>query len=244
MKQVLLLFIFALFISHSYAQDDRLETTQAGRTNSESMTSGENMYGSVRTFDRRYQGVDGSPYYSDVFSKGTIWMKNGGIKKDVATVLNLSDNQLEVSMNGVINTIALKLVDRFELLDSVGITREFEVRSLVTDKGETEVFALEKVYRDKSILYKQYYKEFRAADYQGAYSSDTRKDQYIDRVKYYVQASGRPTFTSVRLSRSSWSKVLDIQKNAVKTFLKKEGLKMEDEQDAIALLRYYDSLFK
>ncbi|MEL7533952.1 MAG: hypothetical protein AAFN10_21765, partial [Bacteroidota bacterium] len=224
MKQVSLLFIFALFFSFCYSQNESLQETQAGRTNTESLTSGENMFGSVRTFDSRYEGVEGSPYYSNIFAKGTIWMKNGGIKQEVATVLNLSENQLEVSMNGVINTIPLKLVDRFELLDSMGINRQFEVRSLVTEKGESEVMALEKIYADKSILYKQYFKEFREADYQGAYSSNNRKDQYIDRVKYFVQAAGRPIFTNVRLSRSSWSKALDIQKSAVKTFLKKEDL--------------------
>ncbi|MEM6345134.1 MAG: hypothetical protein AAF927_14680 [Bacteroidota bacterium] len=244
MKQLSLLLLTVVFFSYCYSQNDPIEKTQAGRTNTESLTSGENMYGSVRTFDRRYQGVEGSPYFSNLFSKGTIWMKNGGIKKDVAAVLNLSESQIEVSMNGVINTIPFKLIDHFELLDSMGINRQFEVRSIVTEKGESEILALEKIYRGKSILYKQYYKEFRAATYQGAYSSDQRKDQYIDRSRYYVQAAGSPVFTSVRLSRSSWTKALETQKNEIKTFLKKEGLKMEQEQDAIAILRYYDSLFQ
>ncbi|MFK7925840.1 MAG: hypothetical protein AB8H47_28080 [Bacteroidia bacterium] len=244
MKHLSLLFILGLFsFSYCYSQNAQVNSGQEGINNTQSMTSGDNMYGSVRTFDNRYEGVEGSPYFSETFRRGTIWLKNGGVKEDVILVFNLSANQLETQVNGMITKISLRIVDRFEMEDSMGINRQFEVRTLVTDKGESEPMALEKLYAAKSLLYRQYYKEFREADYKGSYSSDQRKDQYIDRIKYYTQLFGEPTFTSVRLSRASWQKALSSQKSAIKTYLKQEGLKMEQEAEAVQLLRYFDSLY-
>ena len=243
MKHLSLLIILGLFsLSYCYSQNAQANTGQEGISNTQSMTSGENMYGSVRTFDNRYEGVEGSPYFSETFRLGTIWMKNGGVKEGVVLVFNQDANQLETQMNGMITKISLRIVDRFEIEDSMGINRQFEVRTLVTEKGKSEPMALEKLYVGKSLLYRHYYKEFRKADYKGSYSPDQRKDQYIDRMKYYVQLAGEATFTSVRLSRASWQKALSSQKSSIKTYLKREGLKIEQEAEAVQLLRYFDSL--
>ena len=245
MKHLLLLFILGLFsFSYCYPQNEQVNSSQSEADNIRSISTRSIMSGSVRTFDNRYEGVKGSPYFSEIFSRATVWMKNGGVKEDVILVLNLSTNQLEVQMIGGIIKIPLRIVDRFEMKDSLGIDRQFVVKTLLTEKGESKPMALEKLYQGKSVLYRRCYKEFRKANFNGPYPSNQNSDRYLDRVKYYLKPAGNAIFSDVRLNRNSWQKALSSQKSSVKAYLRQESLDIEEEQEAIQLLNFYDSLFE
>ncbi|MFK7925841.1 MAG: hypothetical protein AB8H47_28085 [Bacteroidia bacterium] len=245
MKHLLLLFMLGLFsFCYCYSQNAQVNSDQTEAKNLQSITTRNIMNGSVHTFDYRNETVEGSPYFSEIFRLGTVWMKNGGVKEDIILVFNLGKNQLETQMNGMFIKIPLRIVDRFEIEDSLGVNRHFVVRTLQTEKGESKLMPLEQLYRGKSILYRRIYKEFRKVNHDGSYPSNQGPDQYLDRVKYYLKPAGDLIFSSVRLNRSSWEKVLSNQKSAVKAYIRQESFDIEVEQEAIQLLSYYDSLFE
>ncbi|MEL6652878.1 MAG: hypothetical protein AAFQ87_18915 [Bacteroidota bacterium] len=201
-----------------------------------------NPYAQISTFDDRYEGVEGTPYWDDYFYQGSVWMNNGGTKEDIPIVLNIHERQIETILNSMLHVIPFSLVDSLVMQDSTGQQHIFLMRQINTDKGQREAALVQCLYQGKSTFYKVYEKVFREADYQGPYSSDQRKDVYRDEIKYFFRLGDDTSFQRVRLNRSSCLKALESQKAALKTYIKQEKLGLEEEQELVQLLGYFDRL--
>ena len=50
--------------------------------------------------------------------------------------------------------------------------------------------SIDSVFFQSTLKNSKNFKEFKAADYGGAYSADRRYDEYIDRYDYYISVKG------------------------------------------------------
>lgn len=232
--------LFALFCVLGLYSQNTVATTKD--RNIVGLGGESNPYAQISTFDDRYEGVEGSPYWEEYFFQGSVWMNNGGEKEDIPIVLNLHERQIETILNNMLHVIPFNLVDSLVMEDSTGKKHKFLVRQINTEKGPTQATLIQCLYQGNSTLYKVYEKVFREADYEGAYSADQRQDVYRDEIKYYLRLGDETVFQRLRFNRSSCLKALESQKSVVKTYIKQENLRLEEESEIIQLLGYFDGL--
>ena len=90
-------------------------------------------------------------------------------------------------------------------------------------------------------MLKRITKTFRQADYKNLYSIDVRYDAFRDVFSYYLLKSDQ-TLTKLKLSGKSIIDVLGDRQDDLKAFIKQENLNFKTENDAILLVKRYDSL--
>ncbi|MEL6652879.1 MAG: hypothetical protein AAFQ87_18920, partial [Bacteroidota bacterium] len=190
----------------------------------------------IVTFDQGYKGVQGSPYLSEYFSRGTIWLRNGGSKDNLPMVLNLYERKVEISLKGIMQYVPYSVIDSFVLEDSLGQQRQFQVQTILTSKKVLEDQLLEKIYEGESLLYRVHIKNFSEANYEGTYSRNQHFDRFDDEFRYYLRLGEAGNFQRIRLKQKSCLRALHSQKSAVKTYIKQEKLRLEDEAEIIQLL--------
>ena len=97
------------------------------------------------------------------------------------------------------------------------------------------------LYKGKTALLKRISKAFKQADYKNPYSNDVRFDAFRDVFSYYLLKPDQ-TLTKVKLSDKSLIDALGDRKDELKAFVKQENLSFKTDNDAIQLVKKYDSM--
>ncbi len=100
---------------------------------------------------------------------------------------------------------------------------------------------LQVLYNDSSILYKRYFKEFREADYGGAYSQDRRYDEYHDRHSYYLKTADNE-LQMLKPKKNSILEIMEGKSDEVEKYIKKEKPDLKTEEGLIQVINFYDKL--
>lgn len=174
MKTVQLLFLLLFTCMFSMAQ--QLEGVE-GQTNLQ-MLGGSSM--TARTFDARYQGVDGYPTLFEKFVTGVIETSDGKKVKCPQINYDVYADEVIVVQNRQELIISNELVKSFILNN--GITAVSFIKHSI-ESGKTGYYQV-LVDGDFQLL-KKNLKTFLKADYQGAYSADRRQDEFKDNADYY-----------------------------------------------------------
>ena len=140
----------------------------------------------LRTKSADAYGTMGTPYVFKDFKKGNIFYTNKMRVDDKLINYDCYNDRLEYTAGESIYLLNASQIDYFEIFPGQDSTMLF--KQVFIEKLNKRIF-MEVLYNKNSILCKRYYKEFRAADYGGAYSQDRRYDEYHDRQSYYIKTA-------------------------------------------------------
>lgn len=195
--------------------------------------------------DARYEGQHGSPYFLPGWSNGQVSLRDGRQYKDVPLKFDAYRQALLLlrpkSGNDSI-IIDRQTVNRFLLTTSNGQPYLFSryPSAKVTDNDVKDGYFLI-LYEGKTALLKRIAKTFKPADYKGGYSADIRYDSYGDAFSYYLLKPDQ-TLTKIKLSKKAFLDAMSDKESGLKAFIDQQKLSFKSEEDAITLVKQYDSL--
>lgn len=258
MKSILLTVLLALSVAGVQAQTrDSTKASPARQANPNDRRNGYETYqstgqivgsgpnGMINTIDHRYEGLRGTPYFLPNWIKGQVEMTAGQNYTSVPLKFNAYQQQLVMLRTWAGNDSILVdpgQVKRFTLTNADGQTyvfRRYPTASTTDETLKNGYFLV--LYEGKSVLLKRVTKVFKKADYKNPYANNVRYDEFRDAFSYYVLKPDQ-TLTKVKLSDKSIIDALGDRKDALKGFVKQENLVVKTENDAILLLKKYDSL--
>lgn len=258
MKSLFLAAFASIIFVHSFAQTvdstkarpARQSTTNDQRSGYEIFQStgqivGANPYTMINTIDHRYEGLRGSPYFLTDWNKGQIEVVSGKNYKDVPIKFDAYRQHLILLRTGATNDsiiVNASQVKSFQFASNDGAFYVF--RRYPTAKADDEnlkegYFLV--LYQGKSALLKRIAKTFRKADYKNPYANDIRYDEFRTVSTYYLLKPDQ-TMVKVKLSDKTIEDALGDHKDELKAFVKQEKLVVKNEDDAIQLIKKYDSL--
>jgi hypothetical protein len=192
--------------------------------------------------DELYEGIKGTPYLFDTWREGNIFLKDSSLIRDINIKYNVyTDDVLYLNSTSVDSLIIDRhRIDAFEIHgDSIADLLLFRDISLKPGSKDKGTFA-RVLYNGKTKLLIKYIKVFIKADYKGAYTAGRRYDEYTDNSQYYIIKDNE--LNRIKLNKKAIIKVLADRENEIKSFIEKEGADLNNENDVITLLEYYDSL--
>ncbi|AKD56774.1 hypothetical protein [Spirosoma radiotolerans] len=252
-----LLHLTVVFLSLSIGHAQTRDTTKANSSTPLNQRNGYETYQStnqivgagpnsmVNTIDTRYEGLKGTPYFLPDWIKGQVEMTTGKNYTNVPLKFNAHKQQLILLRTGAGNDsiiVDANQVKRFTLNSNDGQAYVFERLPMAktSDQALKDGYFLV-LYAGKNALLKRVAKTFKSADYKNPYASDVRYDAYQNAFSYYLLKPDQ-TLTKVKLSDKSIIDALGDRKDDLKAFVKQENLTFKTDNDAILLIKKYDSL--
>ncbi|GAB3531795.1 hypothetical protein GCM10027443_14660 [Pontibacter brevis] len=198
----------------------------------------------VRTYDNRYEGVKGTPFFREDWNKATITNKNT-VYRNVDVKYNVYENVLlyrsDDEKEFVLNP---SKVDSFVLTDSKtkkGYTFK-QVPALATqDVKLLSQFVVVLHEGEKVQLVMVPEKAFVKADFKGAYSSGKTYDELVDSQSFYLIGSDK-TVNKVKLNKKSLLKALPDKKDKVQDYAASNNLNLNSGEGWAKALAYYETL--
>lgn len=188
---------------------------------------------SVQTFDNRYEGIKGSPYVFEDFLKGTV------------TINKVVYDELYLNIDAYNNIVLFKRnpsdqekafnnskIEKFTVERENGTVKQFEL--ILNETREYTICEI--LFSGKSKHYKTYSKTIIKADYQGAYSSNKRYDEFDEIVRYFVDG------VLYKNNLKGITGVYPTYAAEIKKFVKDNNLKLNLDGDLIKLLAFIDTL--
>ncbi len=196
--------------------------------------------GSVQTFDNRYEGTKGTPYVSEAWIPGEIYMKtkNRVVVKEMN--YNCYDNEvafLDPATKSV-RLINKNTIDFFYLLNS----SDTMLFVPIEPENDGEFLFARVLYKGGSMVYKRYEKEFVRANYEGGYSADRKYDEFADKSSLYFRKHDDQLYYKAKKSKKQILEAFPDAENEISAYIKAGKLNMKNEEDVVKLLKYYDSL--
>jgi hypothetical protein len=196
--------------------------------------------GNVQTFDNRYEGTKGTPYVSETWYPGEIFLKskNRFVVKEMN--YNCYDNELAFldPATKAIRLINKFTVDFFYFLNG----SDTLLFAPIEPENDGEFLFAQVLYKGGSMVYKRYQKEFVRANYEGGYSADRKYDEFADKSSLYFSKHNDQLFYKVKKSKKQILEAFPDAENEISAYLKAEKLDLKREEDVVKLLKYYDSL--
>lgn len=162
-------------------------------------------------FDTRYEGVRGTPLLFETWKVGTIKVKdNEQAITPVKLNINLEKQIAAVCyLNGSIGILPGNRLEYLSFDSSEGPQRFIVLPGNLVDptrNGDLRFYAL--LHKgDRFTFLKYISREFRKADYKGAYSTQVRYDEYVEETQYFLRLDEGP-YVKVRLRSSAIEKQL------------------------------------
>jgi hypothetical protein len=213
-----------IFFEGALLQAQVLEGLE-GQTNLQ-MVGGSGL--SARTFDNRYDGVDGFPTFVKDFVKGRIMMNKEQVVKIDNMNYDVFNDEIFVIRGGKELVVSRDMVHSF-VMDVNGTPFTFYKKK--SKEGKVGYYQI--VTTGKFSLFIKHTKVFRKADYQGAYSANRTKDEFTNEQKFYWSKGD----SNLILLKNKKSLISGLGDSAAKAelFIKVNNLKM-DSQDHLSLL--------
>lgn len=186
---------------------------------------------SARTFDNRYDGVDGFPTLVKDFVKGRIVMSKDQVLKADNMNYDVFNDEIFVLKSGKELVVSRNTVTSFEM-DVNGVTLTFSKQK--NNEGEVGYYQI--LTQGKFSLFIKYKKVFRKADYKGAYSANRTKDEFTDEQKFYWSKGD----SNLMVLKNKKSLLSELGENADKAelFIKENKLKTDTQDDLLRLFQY------
>ncbi len=192
----------------------------------------------LRTKSAGAYGIIGTPYVFEDFKQGNIFYSNK-LRVD-GKLLNYDcyNDRWEYSAANSVYLLNSSQIDYFEIFP--GQDRTMLFKQVFVEKLKKHVF-LQVLHNEKSTLYKRYFKEFKEADYGGAYSQDRRYDEYHDRHSYYLKTADNELHM-LKPKKKSALEIMEDKSDELEKYIKNKKPDLKTDDGLIQLIRFYDSL--
>ncbi|MFZ4428055.1 MAG: hypothetical protein ACOYOO_12915 [Saprospiraceae bacterium] len=169
-------------------------------------------------FDTRYEGVRGSPLLFETWKEGTIKIKgNDQVITPVKLNINLEKQVAAVYyQNGSIGLLPGNRLEYLSFEAPEGQQRFILLPANLVDPARNSDLRFYGLLHegDRFTLLKYISREFRKADYKGAYSTQVRYDEYVEEIQYFLRLEDGP-YVKVRPRASAIAKQLAAWKLAL-----------------------------
>ncbi len=192
----------------------------------------------LRTKSAGAYGTKGSPYVFSDFTKGNLYYANQQRVSNIMLNYDCHNNQLLYVSEGSTYLLNKDQIDFFEAFtggDTVMLFNQVFVEQL-----KKRIF-MRVLYNENSILYKRYFKDFKEADYGGAYSQDRRYDEYHDREAYYIK-TGEKDHQPLKPRKKSLLEVMQDKAGKMEKYFKQEKPDLKTDDGLVQAIRYYDRI--
>jgi hypothetical protein len=216
------------------------ENTIDGQQNLEAISNGD-INGIARTYNNRYQGIQGSPYWLDTWYEGRIFLS----KDTIQTTVKYDGYADELVMRNRAgdSVLAAKVaVKGFEILQNnkVYYFSKFD-QSYMLEGQKLRPTYLRILVTGTHTIGIRHGKRLLPADYQGAYNANRPYDQLIDEQSYYYIHT-----TELQKFKPNKKQVLALlsgeTQTAAERFIKAEKLSFNNDEDLIRLFEYLNAL--
>ena len=193
----------------------------------------------ITSFDDRYRGVKGTPFLFDNWNEGSLRMRyvdnQISVVDEVKIKMNVHNTHIFANPKGSNQVLELnRAVDQISLyLDKD--TMHYQIMRIDDQKRITEIMVQAKIN-----LIKVHYKEFKKADYTGAYSTGKTYDEYRTENSYYVQYFEE--LHKVKNSRKFWIGLFPGWGDKIKEYYKNNSTK--GEEFIIGMVNYISDLLE
>lgn len=183
--------------------------------------------------------VNGNPYLNESFMPGILELHDGSVSEQVPMRFNIADDTFELIFNN--DTLALNQPLKVNRIYYNGAVYIFDLAMRDNHERKYNGFFQVLVEGDFSLYVKKAkeieYDNF-VSNYQGG--SGTKEYYYVDKLSYIGRFKGRTGF--LINSKRELLKYLAEKKPSIKTYFKNQKIKVKNEDDLIALVKYYNSL--
>ncbi|GAA4297862.1 hypothetical protein [Nibribacter koreensis] len=202
-----------------------------------------------QTFDNRYEGVRGTPFFMDAWLPGSILIKknNSGATeefKNLKLKYDVHGNQLAAVVSETKDTILINanIISSFKV-EIPPYTNPVEFRTFTAarslDAQLVDVF-FAVLHDGHNKLLKSVTKRFVKANFKGGYSAGNSYDELVEEAQYYLLNDDRMVKT--KLTRKALVEALPAQQEKIKAYITSQKLAMNSEADFISVLAHLDAL--
>jgi len=234
-KTIFITAVLLFIVSVSLAQQP---TGQDAFVNSLNLGGQSNV---ARTWDDRYEGVKGTPYFKNVWQNAQITSMEGKVYNNVPLKYDVYSNLLVIknSKGDSISTETANVKEFTWIGTGLTFVREPLLDNTTDIKNFGRFYQL--LFRgEKTTLLKNHRKEILKADYQGGYNANRRYDELIDETDYYLKKGSQ--IEKIKLNEKNILKSTADKEKELRDFIKKQKLNLKNETDVVKLLQHYETL--
>ncbi len=198
--------------------------------------------GVIRKFDNRYEGVKGTPFYFDLWTKGNLELVDGRRIENLQLKYNAYEDELLMNKprEGAIY-LQKEIIKAFSLIDTKTNTEVIFVKYR-HPKKETEFKFYRLIYDGTITLFEVLKVVFEEADFHGGYSKDKRFDEFKKYSIYYYYTDSDPHPKKLKTSPSGVSKIFPNQNTEIKVYIAEQNLDCKNESDLEKVFEYYQQM--
>ncbi|WP_310994223.1 hypothetical protein [Aequorivita marina] len=232
MKKIIITGLLALFAVSAFSQRNMSYYSVYERTidiNQKSLAFG--------LTEAEFDAIKDEAYANPNFIKGSIFQEDELIKSDVLMRYNAHADEIEIKKNSYTENYSAMVKDP-DIFVKIGA----DLYIFVPYNGSNEKGGYFNVLSDGETydLYKKTTSVFKEPQ-KAKTSYDRATGPSFDKsVTYYLVQDG--TFLEMPSKRSKVLKVMSAKKNEVKAFIKDNKLDVDEENDLIKVVTYFDSL--
>lgn len=198
----------------------------------------------VVVFNDTYEGVRGTPFYSDSWSKGTIVLIDDTRYEELELKYNMyEDIVLLKNKTGGAIIPNQSFIQEFHLEDSLGVDHKFIKIRFGDDKIYAEDMSgfFELLYDGENTFIVKRKKYMQPADYTGAYSANKPYDEFRESASEYYWIDKLGKITEFNKGKKNVLRALNDD-GELAQFVREEKLALKNEKDLILLIAYFDSV--
>jgi hypothetical protein len=190
--------------------------------------------------DALYEGVKGTPYFNEEWLTGDVYFPDGTEIIRINIRYNIYSDELEFknSTSGQTFIIDRNRISGFRF-NEPGDSILFESFNFKPDTPEEKSF-VQILYNGKTRFLLKHRKQFIPANYQGAYATGNKYDEYQDDKDYYlIRDDG--SIEKIKLNRKSVMSALKDSQSVLKEFALNNKIDFTNPKDIIKILLFHDN---
>lgn len=191
--------------------------------------------GVVQTFDKRYEGVKGSPVIFEAFLPGTVIIG----KDTVASVfLNFDAYNNEIFYKTCVDC-PYKILDNSRVISFTVIDKPLQ-RKFVLMPNDKKLFEVREImYEGKFQYYRLHKVILEKADYQGAYSANQKYDEFKHEQLYFYSSGSQSV--PLKIKKKNLKEAFPRKSNSLDEFIKQNKLDFRNDLQLLKLFEFIDS---
>lgn len=238
---------FTLFISIFFLLQPAIgqELTMPDKFENLRLT-GENSVGNtVRTYDGRYEGVKGHPYFSGEWLLGNVLLENEHeyqqvkLKYDVYQdeLIGLQQEKFAIILDkDKVRAFTMKPSEEGQALNFV--KARHLAHSIKRVDGDQYVQVL---YEGKASLYAVQRKQLNKANYRGAYNYGNKFDEFVKvEADFYLAESGEAK--KLKPKKRKVIQAFESHQQMLNEFINEQQLELKQEDDLRKLVSFYEKI--
>ncbi|WP_162426337.1 hypothetical protein [Pontibacter pudoricolor] len=234
----LLLFTTSFVIAQSPVPE-----AEAARQNLRDLSDNNNITGVIKSFDRPYEGIKGTPFFGNTWNKTSLSYQNKVIEIKAVKYNVYDNNILFKDKDGKELILDVDKIPYFIMVDSV--TQMPLVFKKLNSVGKfaptmTNKFALVLHEGKAGKLINIPEKILLKANYKGGYNSGRAYNEFVSDQSYYFIKNDIPE--KVKLNKKSLLSIVLGKEKEIETYLKTEKIDAGTEQGWVETLTYYETL--